>query len=171
MNRLRSGLSLLELLIVVAIVAILVAIVAVPVVSSLRATHEARAIGDLKSLAAAESAMYASRRRFAVFDELLRQGAIGAGFQRGAPGGGPPGSPSEALSDGVYLYTIRFGSAAEGITLDADPIRAYAASHRRFRFRLGRIASGSGGAEGVLLVADPSVASPPPAAYRPLGGG
>ncbi len=169
MNAYRSGASLLELLLVVAIVAILVAIAAGPLVQALRASREGRAIANLKSLADGEAATYASRRRFAIFDELFREGAIGSVFQRGAEGGGRPGSVTETLSDGVYLYSIRFTTSAEGITLDADPRRTYSASYRRFRIRIGRTAAGRGGGENVLLVAPPTVASPPTSAYRPLG--
>lgn len=169
MNRHGSGASLLELLIAVAVVAILATIAAIPAVASLRATREGRAVANLRAVGSAQLAHYASRRRFAVFDELLRTGALGGGFARAAEGGGPLGSPSEAVSDGVYLYSIRYSSEADGLTIDADPVRSLAASYRRFRFRLGREISGKGGAEGVVYAAAPSVASPPASAYRPLG--
>ncbi len=168
MNRRLQGFSLLELLIAVAIVAILCVIAVVPAERILRGTREARAIADLKTVGNGEMAFYASRGRFAVFDELIRTRSLADQFGRGAPGGGPRGGATEAISDGIYLYTVRFSDEAAGITIDADPRKDLTRSYRRFRLRLGRVANGRGGSECVIYAAAPSVASPPASAFRPL---
>jgi prepilin-type N-terminal cleavage/methylation domain-containing protein len=166
----RRGVSLLELLVATAVVALLAALAAVPAIQALRATREARAIANLKTIASAEMTHYTSRQRFGVFDELLRDGDLPRQFERAATGGGLPGSATETISDGTYVYAIRYALDASGITIDADPTPPNAPSYRRFRVRLGRVASGKGGSECTLLVADPSVKSPPARAYRPLAG-
>jgi prepilin-type N-terminal cleavage/methylation domain-containing protein len=166
----EGGLSLLELLVAVAILAILATILVPPLLLCLRSSREGRAIANLKTIAAAEMIVFGTKRRFGVFDELIRSGDLSDQFERGAEGGGPRGSGAEALSDGTYLYSVRYTLDATGITIDADPRSAYASTHRRFRLRLGRVAAGTAGGEGVLFVAAPSATSPPPSAYRPLGG-
>ena len=164
-----AGISLVELLVAAAIVAVLAAILVPSVLLMLRASREGRAIANLKSIAEAEMILYGSKRRFGVFEELFGEGCLPSQFERGAEGGGRPGSGTEAISDGVYVYSIRYTRDAVGITIDADPKARYAATYRRFRYRLGRTASGPSGGEAVMLVAAPSERSPPPTAYRPLG--
>jgi type II secretory pathway pseudopilin PulG len=166
-----SGISLLELVVAAAVLAALAVIAVPPTIAMLRASREARAVANLKSIAAAEMSLYGSRRRFGVFDELIREKNLPDQFERGAEGGGPPGSGSEAVSDGVYLYSIRFSRDALGITIDADPTPRYAPSHRRFRLRLGRSVSGAAGGEAVMYVAPPSARSPPADAYVVMNGG
>ncbi len=169
--RAERAVSLLELLVVVAVLGIIAAILAPPLLMALRSSREGRAIANLKTIASAQMILFGSKRRFGVFDELIRTGDLPDQFERGAKPGGPRGSGSEAVADSVYLYSIRYTRDADGITIDADPKPGYASSHRRFRMRLGRAASGASGGEGVLLVAEPSASSPPSSAYRPLGGG
>lgn len=164
------GISLLELLIAVSIVALLAVLPVPSLVLAVRSSRESRAVATTRSIATAQMEIFATSHRFAVFEELIQRGAIANQFERGAPGGGPRGSGSEAISDGVYLYSIRYTRDAYGITIDADPSPTYAATHRRFRIRIGRRANGSGGSEGQVLYAEPSTQSPPPSAYRPLGG-
>lgn len=167
----ESGASLLELLVAAAILAVLAAIALPPALAVLRASREARAIANLKSIGGAEMTLYGAERRFGVFEELIREGSLPDQFERGAEGGGPPGGGSEAVSDGVYVYSIRFTRDALGITIDADPRPSYAATYRRFRLRLGRVASGPSGGEAVLYVAAPSVRSPPSGEYKVMGSG
>jgi type II secretory pathway pseudopilin PulG len=164
-HRRETGLTLLELIVAAAVVALLAALAVPAALAVLRASREGRAAANLRSVATAEMTLYDSKRRFGVFDELLRDGDLARQFRRGR------GRATEALSDGVYLYSIRFTRDALGVTLDADPDRDYAATYRRFRLRLGRVASGPSGGEGVLLVAPPSVESPPPSAYKPYNSG
>lgn len=160
-----TGLTVLELLIVVAILAIVAAIATWAVAQARRAAREAAAIGNLKTVAAAEMTLYARKLRFGVLGELYADGLLVAHqFSRRGSGGG-----SEVVGDGTYEYSIRFTRDAAGITIDADPAMAYRSTHRRFRYRLGRRAQGgASGSEGVLLVAPPSVASPPARAYKPF---
>jgi hypothetical protein len=165
------GASLVELLAVAAIAAILAALALPPALLALRASREGRAIASLKSVVGAEMIHYGSTRRFAAFDELFRARDLGGQFERGAEGGGPLGAASEAISDGVYLYSIRFADDSRGVTIDADPRPRFAATYRRFRFRIGRTAANVSGSESVLLVAAPSDRSPPASAYAPLGAG
>lgn len=166
----ERGVSLTETLVVVTIIGLLVAIAIPKLLAARRASQEARAIANLRAVALAETMLYGSRQHFGAFEQLFRGDYLREGqFQRGAPGGGPRGSSAEALSDGVYLYTARFSRDALGVTIDADPIRANTGVYRRFRFRLGRRTRGGAWAnEGLLLVAPPSVGSPPAAAYVPF---
>ena len=161
----QSGLTLLELLVAAAIVAILAALAVPAALAALRTSRESRAIANVHGIAAAEMTLYGAKRRFGVFDELLRNGHLARQFRRGR------GRATEAISDGIYLYSIRFANDALGVTIDADPDPTYAAEYRRFRLRIGRIASGPSGGEGVMLVAAPSIKSPPASAYRPLNSG
>src|SRR5262245_35776076 len=149
MRRYQSGLTLLELLVAAAIVALLAALAVPAALATLRASREGRAIANLRAVAEAEMILYGSKRRFGVFEELLADGHLAQQFERGR------GRATEEISDGVYLYSIRFTRDAAGITIDADPSAEYASTYRRFRLRIGRIASGPSGGEGVLLVADP----------------
>ena len=165
----EHGISLVELLLVVAVVALLAALAVPSLVTSLRNAREARAIGNLRTIAAAEMEVYARERRFAVFEELFRAGAIPAQLSREARGGGPRGTGSEAVSDAVYAYSIRFDRGAAGITIDADPSGGYLGTHRWFRLRLGRTARGTSGGEMVVYAAAPSRYPPRPEAYRALG--
>lgn len=169
MRKDESGFSLLECLLVCAIASLLAVLAAPHFVAALRASREARAIANLRAVAAAQLAYQASSARFALPAELVRDGFIPAdAFTRtGDPQGAP--SATETLSDGTYDYSARFSLGATGITLDADPVPSASASHRRFRIRLGRASAGRGGGEAVLLVAPPSRSSPPSRAYRPLG--
>ena len=108
----ERGLSLLETLVVAAVVAVLVAIAVPPLVASMRAAREARAIANVRTIAAAQMEVYARARRFAVFEELIRTGAIARQFRREA-GGGRRGTATEVISDGVYGYSMRFARDAE----------------------------------------------------------
>jgi prepilin-type N-terminal cleavage/methylation domain-containing protein len=163
------GVSLVELLLVVAVVGVLAAVAVPSLVASLRNAREARAIGNLRTIAAAEMEVYARERRFAVFEELFRAGALPAQLAREARGGGPRGTGSEAVSDAVYAYSVRFDRGAAGITIDADPSGGYIGTHRWFRLRLGRTARGASGGEMVVYAAPPSRRPPRPEAYRALG--
>jgi len=162
--------TVLELLVVLAVVAVVLAIALPQLIASFRASRESAAIGNLKAIANAEMTLYADHARFGVIAELFEDGLLAANqFGRGAEGGGAQGGGSEAISDGTYTYSIRFTRDAEGITIDADPLRANTKTYRRFRYRLGRrTAGGAAGSEGLLLVAQPSEASPPPGAYKPF---
>ena len=161
----QRGLTLLELVVAAAIVAILAALAVPAALVALRASRESRAIATLRTIAGAEMTLYGSKRRFGVFDELLGDEYLARQFQRGH------GHASEAISDGVYFYSIRFSRDALGVTIDADPDEPYAATYRRFRLRIGRTASGRSGGECVIFVAAPSAHSPPQSAYRPLNSG
>ncbi len=163
-RRTDAGLTVLELLVVVAIAGVLLAIGIVGFVHAQRSAHEAAAIGNLKTVATAEMTLYARKVRFGVIGELFEDGLLTEHqFRRGSSGG------SESIADGVYEFSVRFGRDAFGITIDADPTRPNRATHRRFRYRLGRrTATGVSGSEGLMLAAQPSVASPPPRAYKPL---
>jgi prepilin-type N-terminal cleavage/methylation domain-containing protein len=165
----ERGLSLVEMLVAVAVVGLLATIFVPALVVSVRSAREARAVSNLRAIAAAEMAIYAREKRFAVFEELFATGAIPAQFEREV-GGGPRGSGSEAVSDGAYAYSLRFTRYARGITVDADPREGYLGTHRWFRFRIGRTAQSAAGGEVVVYVAEPSPRPPPARAYRPLGG-
>jgi hypothetical protein len=166
-----AGLTLAEVTLAVAVIAALAAIAVPGILASLRAAREARALGNLKALSSAQMSFHASARRFGIFEELFAGEFIPAGaFARGAAeGGGALGGASEVVTDGSFLFSMRFAAESQGITLDADPSRRLAASHRRFRVRLGRVTLGPGGGEGSVLVAEPGESPPPPGAYRPLG--
>ncbi len=166
----ERGLTVLELIFVVAIVAVLVGIAVPPMLEARRSAQETRAVANLRMVSASQMLYFANRNQFASFEMLFSGGILSEGqFERGAAGGGPKGGHTEAISDGVYLYTIRYSRDAQGITLDADPIESNTSTYRRFRFRLGRRVTGGAWAnEGLLLVAPPSVTSPPPAAYVPF---
>jgi prepilin-type N-terminal cleavage/methylation domain-containing protein len=169
-TRSQCGVTVLELLVVVAIIALLIAIAAPHLIAARRSAQEGRAIANLRTVAAAQMTLFARRQHFGSF-ELLFSGdyLLDGQFERGSSEGGPQGSSAEAITDGVYLYTSRFSRDARGVTLDADPIEANTATHHRFRFRLGRRTQGGAWAnEGLLLVAPPSVVSPPARAYVPL---
>src|SRR5688572_2266964 len=158
----EHGISLVELLVVVAVVGLLATLIVPSLVASVRNAREARAIGNLRTIAGAEMEVYARERRFAVFEELFRVGAIPNQLARAAVGGGPRGSGSEAVSDGVYAYSIRFDREAVGITVDADPRGSYLGTHRWYRLRVGRTARSASGGEMVVYVAEPAMRSPPP---------
>ncbi len=166
----QRGLTATEILVVVAIIAAVMAIAVPHLLAARVAAQEGRAIANLRTLATAEITLFASRRHFGSFEQLFAGDYLRPGqFERGSAEGGPQGSSAEAVTDGVYLYTTRFSLDAQGVTLDADPVEANTATHRRFRFRLGRRTRGGAWAnEGLLLVAPPSVASPPGSAYQPL---
>jgi prepilin-type N-terminal cleavage/methylation domain-containing protein len=165
----EHGVSLVELLVTVAVVGVLATLLVPSLVTSVRNAREARAIGNVRAIAGAEMEVYARERRFAIFEELFRLGALPNQLAREASGGGPRGSGSEVVSDGVYAYSLRFDREAVGITVDADPQTAYRGTHRWFRLRLGRMVRSASGGEMVVYVAEPSPRSPPPEAYRPLG--
>jgi competence protein ComGC len=163
----QRGLTVLEIVFVVTLILVLVAIVVPSAVRARRASTESRALGNLKSIAAAQMMRYASGGKFGRFEDLFSEGYLGPGqFSRGDPEGGGRGGVSEAVSDGTYLYTMRYSADALGITLDADPKRSNAAAYRRYRLRVGRSSSSPAGGEGVVYVAGPSVDSPPASAYR-----
>jgi type II secretory pathway pseudopilin PulG len=164
----ERGLTVLEAVIVVSLILVLAVLLVPSLVKARRAAKESRAVGSLKTIAAAQMMRYASGGRFGLFEDLFSEGYLAPGqFARGDPEGGRAGGTAEAASDGTYLYTIRYSADALGITLDADPKRTYAASYRRFRLRIGRAApSQPAGGEGVLYVASPSVTSPPARNYR-----
>ena len=168
-----GGFSLAEALMAVAIIALLAAIAVPGLMASLRAAREGRAIATLRTLSAAQMSLHGSLNRFGIFEELFARGVLAPNsFRRGGPTGSGSSSSgaSEVISDGAYDYSMRFASDSRGITLDADPSPRLAASHRRFRVRLGRVTgSGASGAEGCILVAAPSASQPPASAYRPLG--
>lgn len=162
--------TILEVMIVVAIIALLVGIVVPPILAARRAAQEGRAIANLRTVAAAQMMLFTNRSHFGSFQILFAGDYLSEGqLERGSPEGGPQGSSAEALTDHVYIYTVRFSRDAQGITLDADPLEANTATYRRFRFRLGRrIRGGAWANEGLLLVAPPSVRSPAASAYVPL---
>lgn len=164
-----DGISLVELLVAVAVVGVLATLLVPSLVASVRSAREARAIGNLRAIAGSEMEVYARERRFAIFEELFELGALPSQFAREASGGGPRGSGSEVVSDGVYGYSLRFDREAFGVTLDADPGTGYLGTHRWFRIRLGRSVRSQSGGEMVVYVAEPSPRSPLPGAYRPLG--
>ena len=167
-SRPERGLTVLEAVVAAALILVVAALAAPGLVRARRAAQESRAVASLKAIAAAQMMRYASGGKFGRFEDLFSDGYLAPGqFNRGDPEGGRQGGFAEAASDGTYIYTMRYSSDALGITLDADPKRAYAASYRRFRIRLGRTApSQPAGGEGVLYVASPSVAAPPARNYR-----
>ena len=164
----QSGFSLLECVLVVAI-ALLLAAISLPRLWAARlAAREGRAMSNLRTLANAHTTFYTLSGRFGFPSELFASRCLADGsFARvGGSSGGP--TPVEVLSDGTYEFSGRYAVTAAGLTLDADPGSDHAATHRRFRLRIGRTAAGSSGGEGVLLAAAPSRSSPPSSAYRPL---
>jgi prepilin-type N-terminal cleavage/methylation domain-containing protein len=164
-HRSERGLSLLELLVVVLVVAIVTAIAVPAFIAATRAAREARAVANLKAIGVAQIAFYASAQRFATFERLFRSGALAAGqFGRGRR----PGSATEAVSDGVYLYSFRFEKNAASVTIDADPEPSYRGRVRWFRYRVGR--SVKTGSAGIVYAAPPSERPPASsdyALYRP----
>jgi prepilin-type N-terminal cleavage/methylation domain-containing protein len=164
----ENGFSLAEAVLVVAIIGVLAAIAVPSLIASFRAAREARALSNCRAVGSAQLSYYAGHSRFAIFDVLFRERYLGESFDRQVAGSGP----SEIISDTAYRYKITFGLIADGITVDADPEPRFGATHRWFRFRIGRVTSSRAGGEGTMYFA-PAMSyapSPPTSAYRLFSG-
>src|SRR6185369_8806422 len=161
----QDGFSLLELLLLILLIGIIAAIAAPNLFASMRAARESRAVANIRTLSNTQMMFYGEAGRFGIIKELFEKDFIPKDqFKR--PGG--KSSPSEAVSDGTFEYSFRYSTDGQGFTLDADPKKEESNLYRRFRYRINRSGGKESGIVGIIMVANPSAASPPSSAYKPL---